>query len=100
MAMYPLHGERYQHIKGWTVYILAVKFADEKMKTINPEFYCEVQFIYENSGRFTEMPFAWFNDVYQKIDTEMPYPPLVEAEQLKDRYQHFEKPRYRPGEEN
>lgn len=62
----PRYGERYQNIKGWTIYVLGVKYRDSVI-TVNPEFYCEVRFIYESSGEYTEMPLKWFHGVYRKI---------------------------------
>lgn len=67
MVVYPARGERYENVKGWSVYILGVKF-NERIRLVNPEFYCEVRFIYEASGMYTEMPISWFNDVYRKIE--------------------------------
>ncbi|WP_392586911.1 hypothetical protein [Serratia ureilytica] len=66
MKALPQRGERYRNVKGWTVFILGVKYR-ESVRVINPEFHCEVRFIYENSGHYTEMPISWFHEVYEKI---------------------------------
>lgn len=67
MASYPRHGDRFQHVKGWTVYILGTTYRDD-IHAVNPEFYCEVKFIYENSGHYSEMPLSWFRGVYTKLN--------------------------------
>lgn len=69
MATYPQRGEYYQRKnvpEPWAVYILGVKFNDAVF-IVNPEFYCEVKFIYENSGYYSEMPISWFRDAYTKV---------------------------------
>lgn len=75
MAVYPVRGERYENVNGWTVYILGVKF-NETIRLVNPEFYCEVRFIYENSGKYTEMPITWFLDVYRKREDSVRHLPV------------------------
>ncbi|MDN0101536.1 hypothetical protein [Yersinia bercovieri] len=72
MAIRPQYGERYQHIKGWTVRIIRTIY-HEDIRDINPEFYCEVGFIYENSDEYTEMPIDWFNGMYRKISVASSY---------------------------
>ncbi|MEH17480.1 hypothetical protein EB980_20550 [Salmonella enterica] len=75
MIIYPRHGEQWQHIKGWKVYILGIKYC-ANVEKVNPEFYREVRFIYENSGEYTEMPFNWFREVYRKISDKGIYPQI------------------------
>ncbi len=67
MFNYPQTGERYQHSAGWTIYIFNVLFASEEIKRLNPEFSCEITFIYESSGKFSTMPWSWFSQSYRKI---------------------------------
>ncbi|CNI46596.1 Uncharacterised protein [Yersinia pekkanenii] len=68
MLANPRYGERYQHIHCWTVYILCVKYADNALAAVNPEFSREVFFIYESSGIQSEMPLIWFAEVYHQIN--------------------------------
>lgn len=62
----PRPGERWRHRSGWTVYVTACRCREE-IRLINPEFYCEVRFIYESTGHYSDMPLPWFLEVYRKF---------------------------------
>lgn len=70
MAEYPKSGERYRNANGLTVRVVSVQFND-KLRTVNPEFYCEVRYVYEQSGKHAEMPASWFNATYRRIPGEV-----------------------------
>lgn len=69
----PRRGDRFQHRDGWRVSVLKVKYYVQGELPVHPDFVREVCFIYESSGKYTEMPFSWFSEAYHKITSAPAY---------------------------
>ncbi len=64
MRNYPQPGERWQHVRGWTVTIIRLTEAPPSVALLNPEFSREVLIRHDSDNQLSSCPLAWFKQRY------------------------------------